>query len=59
MSITQGFSNRNVTALLPAFLEEIQVLKGALFKAAASGEIIKMEETARKLTVDIICRAVL
>lgn len=54
-----GFSAKNLTALLPAFLEEIQVLKQRLVKAAESGKVIKMEETIQRATVDVICRAAL
>lgn len=54
-----GFSAKNLTALLPAFLEEIQVLKEGLVKVAESGKIIKMEETIQRATVDVICRAAL
>lgn len=54
-----GFSAKNLTALLPAFLEEIQVLKERLVGAAKSGEVIVMEETVQKATVDVICRAAL
>lgn len=54
-----GFSAKNLTALLPAFLEEIQVLKERLVKVAGSGKVIKMEETIQRATVDVICRAAL
>ncbi|KAK7727977.1 hypothetical protein SLS63_006828 [Diaporthe eres] len=54
-----GFSAKNLTALLPAFLEEIQVLKERLVKVAESGKVIKMEETIQRATVDVICRAAL
>lgn len=54
-----GFSSKNLTALLPAFLEEIQVLKERLVRVAASGKVIKMEETVQRATVDVICRAAL
>lgn len=54
-----GFSAKNLTALLPAFLEEIQVLKERLVKVARSGKVIKMEETIQRATVDVICRAAL
>lgn len=54
-----GFSAKNLTALLPDFLEEIQVLKERLIAAAKSGEVIKMEKTVQLATVDVICRAAL
>ena len=54
-----GFSAKNLTALLPAFLEEIQVLRERLVRYAESGKVIKMEETIQRATVDVICRAAL
>jgi cytochrome P450 len=54
-----GFSAKNLTALVPAFLEEIQVLKERLVKAAESGTVIRMEETIQRATVDVIFRAAL
>ncbi len=54
-----GFSAKNLTALLPAFLEEIQVLKEILEEAAKSGEILKLEDVVQRATVDVICRAAL
>lgn len=54
-----GFSAKNITALVPGFLEEIQVLKERLVAAAESGQAIVMEETVRTATVDVICRAAL
>lgn len=54
-----GFSAKNLTSLLPEFLEEIQVLKERMIKFAKSGEIVKLEPLVQKGTVDVICRAVL
>lgn len=54
-----GFSAKNLTALLPAFLEEIQVLKERLMRAAKSGEVVNVEKTVQMATVDVICRAAL
>lgn len=54
-----GFSAKNLTALLPAFLEEIQVLKETLVRATKSGEVVNMEKTVQMATVDVICRAAL
>ncbi|KAJ4394400.1 hypothetical protein N0V93_003617 [Gnomoniopsis smithogilvyi] len=54
-----SFSAKNLTALLPAFLEEIQVLKERFIQAAHSGEILNMEKTVSTATVDVICRAAL
>lgn len=54
-----GFSAKNLTALLPAFLEEIQVLKETLVRAAETGIVVNVEKTVRMATVDVICRAAL
>lgn len=54
-----GFSSKNLTAMLPEFLEEIQVLKERLVRAAESGEVVNMEQTVQMATVDVICRAAL
>ncbi|KAK3940256.1 cytochrome P450 [Diplogelasinospora grovesii] len=54
-----GFSARNIISLMPAFLEEIHVFTDHLKEAARTGEIIKMEDPAMKLTIDVIGRAVL
>lgn len=54
-----SFSTKNLTALLPAFLEEIQVLKDRFIQAARSGEVLNMEKTVSTATVDVICRAAL
>ncbi|KAL1852000.1 hypothetical protein Daus18300_012355 [Diaporthe australafricana] len=54
-----GFSAKNLTALLPAFLEEIQVLKERLVDIANSGKVVKMEEIIQRATVDVIFRAAL
>lgn len=54
-----SFSSKNLTAMLPAFLEEIQVLRERLIRAAESGEVINMEKTVQAATVDVICRAAL
>lgn len=54
-----GFSAKNLTAMVPGFLEEIQVLKERLLKAAGTGEVVVMEKTVQTATVDLICRAAL
>lgn len=54
-----GFSAKNLIELLPAFLEEIQVLKERFTETAISGKTIIMEDTVQEATVDVICRAVL
>ncbi|KAJ4417101.1 hypothetical protein N0V82_006383 [Gnomoniopsis sp. IMI 355080] len=52
-----SFSAKNLTALMPQFLEEIQVLKERFIQAARSGEVLNMEKTVSRATVDVICRA--
>lgn len=54
-----GFSAKNITSLLPSFLEEIQVFKERLLATAKSGKVVKMEKIAQEATVDVICRATL
>lgn len=54
-----GFSAKNLTALLPSFLEEIQVFKEKLIAIAKSGKEIELEGIVQKATVDVICRAAL
>jgi cytochrome P450 len=53
-----GFSAKNITALLPAFIEEISTLKEIMVQVAKSGETVQFENLARNGTIDIICRAV-
>jgi len=54
-----GFSSKNLTALLPAFLEEILVMKERILEYAQSGKVFKLENLVQRGTVDVICRAVL
>ncbi|KAK0636604.1 cytochrome P450 [Bombardia bombarda] len=54
-----GFSAKNLVSLVPTFLQEIRVFTNWLKKTAESGEIIKLEDQAMKLTIDIIGRAAL
>lgn len=54
-----GFSAKNLTALLPGFLEEIQVFKEKLIATAKSRKVIELEGMVQQATVDVICRATL
>ncbi|EKG19619.1 Cytochrome P450 [Macrophomina phaseolina MS6] len=54
-----GFSVKNITALVPAFLEEIQVFKDWLISIAETGEVVEMEGPAMKAAMDVIGRAIL
>jgi cytochrome P450 len=54
-----GFSMNNIIALVPEFLEEIQVFKDWLGSVAKSGEIVPLDDQAMKAAVDVIGRAVL
>ncbi|KAK3323730.1 cytochrome P450 [Cercophora scortea] len=54
-----GFSAKNLLSLVPTFLEEIEVFVGHLQALAKSGEVVKFEEPAMDLTIDVIGRAAL
>lgn len=54
-----GFSAKNLTALLPSFLEEIQVFREKMIATAKSRKVIELEGAAQQVTVDVICRAAL
>lgn len=57
--LNPGFSARNLLSLIPDFVEEAQVFRGRLKKAAAAGEAVKLEQYTTDVTVDVIGRAVL
>lgn len=54
-----GFSAKNILALVPDMLEEVQVFVKWLEGAAKSGKTVELEAQAMKLTIDVIGRAVL
>ncbi|AEO66593.1 uncharacterized protein THITE_2114777 [Thermothielavioides terrestris NRRL 8126] len=54
-----GFSVKNLISLTPAFLEEIRLFSDRLRAAAKSGEVLKLEEHAVNLTIDVIGRSIL
>jgi len=54
-----GFSARNITALLPSFLDEITVMRNRFREIAETGEIVKMENVIALATIDVVCRAAL
>ncbi|KAK3688288.1 cytochrome P450 [Podospora appendiculata] len=54
-----GFSAKNLLSLVPTFLEEIEVFTDHLRSLAKSGEIVRFEEPAMDLTIDVIGRAAL
>lgn len=54
-----GFSLKNLTALMPLLLEEIETFRGWLKATAKSGEPVSLEGQNIKLTVDLIGRATL
>ncbi|KAK4671837.1 hypothetical protein QC764_609160 [Podospora pseudoanserina] len=54
-----GFSAKNVATMAPEFIEEIDIFKRHLRKVAMSGEVVKMQQLAINLTIDVIGRAVL
>ncbi|KAI1339721.1 vera protein [Xylariaceae sp. FL0016] len=58
-----GFSQRNLTTLLPEILEEmtvfVQILRDLAGEDGKWGPVFQLEERTTNLTFDIICRAVL
>lgn len=54
-----GFSAKNVLTLVPTFLEDIKQFKQNLTKAAASGEVVLLENLTTGLAIDLIGRATL
>jgi cytochrome P450 len=54
-----AFSAKNLLSLVPAMLEEIQVFQDWLKGIAKSGEVVRLEDQAMKVTVDVIGRLVL
>ncbi|KAF6838176.1 hypothetical protein CMUS01_04747 [Colletotrichum musicola] len=54
-----GFSAKNLSAMVPAFVEEIQVLKDWLYGLAETGEVVQMQGQAMKTAIDVIGRAIL
>jgi len=54
-----GFSSKNLLSFVPAMLEEVHVFRAWLKIVAKSGEVVKLEEQAMKVTIDVIGRAVL
>ncbi|KAI0813743.1 vera protein [Xylaria sp. FL0064] len=58
-----GFSQRNLTAMLPTLVEEVSIfasqLEGLAGIAGKWGAVFKLDEKTINLTFDIICRAAL
>ncbi|KAI1350044.1 vera protein [Xylaria sp. FL0043] len=58
-----GFSQRNLTAMLPTLVEEVSIfasqLEGLAGSAGKWGSVFKLDEKTINLTFDIICRAAL
>jgi Cytochrome P450 len=54
-----GFSSKNLLSLVPMMLEEILVFREWLKKVATTEEVIKLEDQARRVTIDVMGRAVL
>ena len=54
-----GFSSKNLTTLIPEFLEEIQVMRDRFMAVADAGKVVPLEKMIQKGTVDVIFRAVL
>ena len=54
-----GFSVKNLMALIPSFLEEIEVFREWLEAIAKTGEVVQLEDKVMRTTTDIIGRAAL
>jgi cytochrome P450 len=54
-----GFSAKNLLSFVPEMVEEILIFRDWLKSVAKSGKVMKLEDQAKKVTVDIISRAVL
>ncbi|KAK7748094.1 hypothetical protein SLS53_001346 [Cytospora paraplurivora] len=54
-----GFSAKNLMALVPAFVEEIQVFRDWLEDIAKTDEVVQLEPKVMRTTADIIGRAAL
>lgn len=54
-----GFSAKNLSRLIPDMVEEVEVFRTRLQKAAVSGDTIPLAESVETLTVDVIGRTVL
>lgn len=54
-----GFSSKNLVALIPAFLEEIDHFRDWLEVIAKAGKVVQLEPKAMRTTSDIIGRAAL
>jgi cytochrome P450 len=52
-----GFSAKNLSAIMPLLLEEIDAFRDWLKTTARSGKAVPLESQAIKLTVDLIGRA--
>jgi cytochrome P450 len=57
--LNPGFSAKNILALVPEMLEEVEVFVRWLEDAAKSDKVIELEPQAMKMTIDVIARAVL
>jgi cytochrome P450 len=53
-----GFSAKNLVSFVPEMVEEILIFRDWLKSVAASGEVVSLENQAKKVTIDIINRAV-
>lgn len=54
-----GFSVKNLMALMPAFVDEIDVFREWLGKVADSGDVVPLDDQASALAADVIGRATL
>jgi cytochrome P450 len=54
-----GFSTKNISSMVPWFLEEVINFRDRLLKAADLGKTIELESYAMDLALDVITRATL
>ncbi|KAF3766155.1 cytochrome P450 [Cryphonectria parasitica EP155] len=54
-----GFSVKNLMALIPSFLEEIDVFRDWLLEVADSDQVVPLDDRASALATDVIGRATL
>lgn len=53
------FSVKNLQALLPDFIEEVELLKDTLRQAAQDGEVIKLDDATMSTGCNVVIRALL
>jgi cytochrome P450 len=54
-----AFSTKNLTALIPAMLEEVLVFRDWMKRAAEKAEVFLLEDHIMNMTIDVMGRAIL